>query len=98
MRKCGNAAMLEGALCVAARRQSLRVVLRRPAMPSALCPMPREASAALSNLLRVFPPPVCPQVVGRMLADAGLTIIPEQTGDFSIGVRPGIICDELIFE
>jgi hypothetical protein len=31
MRQCGNAAMLEGALCVAARQQSLRVVLRRPA-------------------------------------------------------------------
>ena len=29
--KCGNAAMLEGAPCVAARRQSLRVFLRRPA-------------------------------------------------------------------
>jgi hypothetical protein len=29
--QCGNAAMKEGALCVAARRQSLRVVPRRPA-------------------------------------------------------------------
>jgi hypothetical protein len=31
IRQCGNAAMLEGSPCVAARRQSLRVVLRRPA-------------------------------------------------------------------
>ena len=54
MWKCGSAAMKEGAPCVAARRQSLRLVLRRPAMPSAQCPMPREASiAALPHCLIV---------------------------------------------
>jgi hypothetical protein len=31
MWQCGNAEMLEGAPCVAARQQLLRVVLRRPA-------------------------------------------------------------------
>jgi len=46
MRQFENAAMMEGAPCVAAHRQSLRVFLRRPAMPSAQCPMPREASIA----------------------------------------------------
>jgi hypothetical protein len=41
--------MLEGAPCVAARQQVLRVFLRRSAMPGAQCPMPREASAAFTT-------------------------------------------------
>jgi hypothetical protein len=41
---------------------------------------------------------VRPEIVGRILSDAFLAIIPEQPGDLPLGHGTGILGDDLVSE